>query len=207
MSGGLAPEIGAGEVYDPHYHRTDYEWDFGDAANAMPSIALNIPNRWKDTNRAKGKRVIDVDRDPGTYTVTRYAYEPASRRFGSQTVQVTIGDPAVVFSGIKTVIYDPDVYYADAAAVTAAGYDGATLSRTWSGALSARTALGSSSYGRILMAPGSNKTYVKGEASISMGAVNWRNFRLEFSEPNNPTRPTISFTGRTGIQFRPILFS
>lgn len=135
----------------PKYHDITYVWDFGDSANATPSNAadLNMPTAWKDINRGYGMQAAHVYGTPGTYTVTVTAYEPGSRRKGSASVEVTIGDPKTVFPTTRTIIFNPN-----SVDLTPYGYTGANvITTTWADVISARNA-NAAQTGQILIAPG-----------------------------------------------------
>lgn len=153
VTGCDAGNPGAGQVRIPKFHDITYVWDFGDAANATPSTAaaLRMPAAWKDINRGYGMQAVHVYSTPGTYTVTVTAYERgAQRRMGSASVQVTIGDPKVVFPGSRTIIFNPG----GAVNLTPYGYVGATVVTTnWAAVTSARNG-NAAQTAQILIAPG-----------------------------------------------------
>lgn len=182
---GTAASGPSGNDYDPRYHDVTYLWDFDDATNATPMTPLNLPQTWQDLNRAYGRRVAHVFMTPRTHTVTCYAYEPATRRFGSQTIKVTVGDPKTVFPGRQTVIYDPS------GVGDTLNYPLANVQTTWSGVNSARTSLGAKP-GLILLAPG----VVLANQQLAV-PENWSNIRIG---PLNPagSRPTIGPRGQDG---------
>jgi hypothetical protein len=166
----------------PKFHDITYVWDFGDAANATPPIMadMTLPAAWKNINRAYGMRVAHVFNDPGTYTVTVTAYEPATRRKGSASVTVTIGDPKTVFPGNRTIIYDPS------GTGDPANYPSADVRTTWSGVISARNARGAQTC-QILIAPGvtiANTTLVSSPSG-------WSNIRIGALDPAG-ARPVIT---------------
>lgn len=201
VAGAAASGPGPGEVYDPQYHEITYLWDFGDAANATPVTTLLMPSAWKNINIGYGRRVAHCYNDNGTYTVTCYAYEPATRRFGSETIEVTVANPDTVFAGNKTILYDPDSLYANSAA---AGLTGATVVRTWAAAKAAHDALGSVVYARTLFAPGAVLTMVKGDERND--ASGHRNMRFGALDIHNPSRPVINSVGREGLGVNELLF-
>ena len=171
--------IGGGDVYNEQFHDIIFMWDFDDAANATPRPALNMPNEWKDINKAYGRGVAHVYNDHGSYTATCYAYEPATKRFGSATIPVSIGDPDTAFPTTQTIIFDPD----DNADTSA--YPSADVRTTWSGVQSARDAFGYVSYARILIAPGITL------ADTQLAAfVDWSNIRIGPLDPDG-AKPTI----------------
>ena len=150
VNGSVASGPAAGEVYDPKTHRIIYEWRFGDDDNARPSIAdvLNIPEEWKDLNTAQGREAAHVFKTgrAEAYEVTCYAYEPATQRFGSETVQIQIGDADEIFAGDKTIIFNPGGV-ADASAFP----DAVEVTSNWGAVKAARSGAGDK---RILIAPG-----------------------------------------------------
>ena len=185
VSGCAAAGPAGGAVYDPQFHDIVYVWDFGDAANAVPATALNLPDAWKDVNRACGRRVAHVFNDPGTYTVTCHAYEPATRRFGSKTISVTIGDPATVFPASRTIIFNP-------AAIPLSGYGitGYTETSTWAATIAARNAIAAQT-ARILIAPGVILDLAaEGSAWHLAYQRTWKNIRIGALDPAG-ARPVI----------------
>ena len=168
-----------------------YLWNFGDAANAAPATPLNMPARWKDTNIGTGRRVAHVFNDPADpYTVTCYAYEPATRRFGSQTITVTVADPNTYFADGRTIIYNPGL------TANTSAYPNATVVETASALQSARNALGLTT-ARMLMAPGSVMTFDETASGLTTSvSSNWRMGPLE---PDNPSRPSLVAVDRDGI--------
>lgn len=179
-------------TYDPRFHEILYIWTFDDAANSAPTTALNAPNIWKDTNKAYGRRVAHVFNDPGTYTVTCYAYEPATQKFGSKTTSVTIGDPATVFPTTQTIIYDP------ANGNWSTPYPGADIRTTWGGVESALTALAATDTpARVLFAD----DFTIGDRLV---LDNWFNFRIGPAQGVTPTIFSESGSGsnRTGAPLR-----
>lgn len=175
VTGAAATTPSGGDVYDPQYHDITYIWDFDDVNNATPTTTLNLPNQWKDLNEGRGRRVAHVFNDPGTYTVTCTAYEPATRRFGTQTIEVTIGDPDVVFAGAGTIIVDP------ALGNHSAAHPGATVVADWASARAPRTTVGLSP-ARIMLAPGYFATLT--EADGAWNTSNWLNARTQALDPN-----------------------
>jgi hypothetical protein len=181
----------SGEVYDPQYHEIVYLWTFDDAANAVPRTALNMPDAWKDINKGYGRRVVHCYNDPGTYTVTCYSYEPATQRFGSETISVTIADPDTVFPAGQTIVYDPD------GTADVSGLSSPDVKTSWAQVMSARNALGTSNNARILFAPGAVLTLRNGDPDIDTNA--WSNLRLGALDMDNPNRPSIVSSGRQGF--------
>jgi len=157
---------------DPQYHDILYQWDFGDAANATPTTPLNMPDEWKDLNKGYGREVCHVYNDGGTHSVTVYAYEPATRRFGSLTFDVVIEDANTVFAGDKTIIFNPD-NLADVSAFPSAN----VVTTTWEDARAARDAKGQTDC-RLLIAPG--VTLIDTQLALVLG---WSNCRIGGLDP------------------------
>lgn len=174
VTGCDAADPGVGEVRDPKFHDIAYVWDFGDAANATPDNAadLNLPTAWKNINVGYGKRTAHVYSTPGTFAVTVTAYEPSTRRKGSATVNVTIGDPKAVFPTTRTIIFNPN-----SIDLTSYGYPSASVQTTWGGVTSARNAVAAST-AQILIAPGVtlNNTQLCSDTS-------WANIRIGALDP------------------------
>ncbi len=192
VTGSDAGDPGVGEVRDPKFHDITYVWDFGDAANATPSNAadLNIPTAWKNINKAYGKRVAHVFNDPSPpgepYIVTVTAYEPATRRKGSATVEVTIGNPQTVFPGTRTIIWDPNNVVPDPSVY---GYGSAQrITGAWSSVISARSdGTRNSQTCQILIAPGVEHQI---GSSRMVNDPSWPNIRIGALDPNG-TKPRI----------------
>lgn len=147
ITGAQATGPGSG-TRDPQFHDIVYLWDFGDARNAAPRTALNMPEAWKDLNTGFGRQVCHVYTDPGTFTVTIYAFEPATRRFGSTTLTVEITDANARFGADKTIIYNPG------GLADTSGFANATvITTTWAKVIAARSVKGLTPC-RILIAPG-----------------------------------------------------
>lgn len=181
ISGCAATGPGAG-TRDPQFHDIIYLWDFDDEANATPTTVLNIPTAWKNANIAGGRRAAHVFNDPGTYTVTCYAYEPATRRFGSKTISVTIADPASVFAGTQTIIFNPN-----SVTVSGFGYTGYTeINTNWAAVTTAWDAVDSNPC-QVLIAPG-----VTLADTILSNGKDRPNIRIGGLDPDN--KPTISFS-------------
>lgn len=170
---------GAG-TRDPQFHDIFYQWNFGDPDNATPVTPLNLPDAWKDINTGIGREACHVYNDAGTFPVTVYAYEPATRRFGSVTFDVEIGNADTVFgSAGDTIIYNPG------GVADTSSYPAATVitSSDWADVIAARDARGLN-YCRILIAPGVTLTDTQLAAPS-----NWSNIRIGALDPDN--RPTI----------------
>lgn len=173
---------GSTDIYDPSFHEILYFWTFDDAANATPTTALNMPDIWKDTNKGYGKRVAHAFNDAGTYTVTCYAYEPATRRFGSQTITATVADADSYFPGPRTIVYAPN------------GTGGlsipssANVQATWAGAIAARDTFGKNQTARILIAPNVEITF---EGTAQINADRWSNARIGALDPAAANRPRL----------------
>ena len=192
VSGADATSPKAGAVRDPRYRDILYLWDFGDAANAIPTTNLNMPDAWKNVNMASGRRVAHCFNDHGTYAVTCYAYEPDTRRFGWNTIEVMIGDPDGIFPGNKTIIYDP------ANGNHSAAHAGATVVTTLTAMISARSALGSTAASRLLLAPGLE--IVMGSSVNSISSAGGANLRIGALDPNG-IKPKFRADRRTTNQY------
>jgi hypothetical protein len=134
---GFAPAapVSGGEVYDPQAHDITWIWSFGDAG-ATPNAAVNLPDAWRDTNTAYGKRVAHVFASPGTFTVTCWAFD-SSGNVGMATAELTVADPEVFFAGNRTICLNPP---GDGAFTGAPA--GAQQVTSWSGVVSAVQGLG-----------------------------------------------------------------
>lgn len=108
---GFTAAAGSG-VYDPRKHDIEYLWDFGESyLFSAPSNIYDGSAAWADGYRnsryALGFQAAHVYREPGTYTVTLTAYEPATGVSATATASVTIGNPDTVFSGTDTIVLSP----------------------------------------------------------------------------------------------------
>lgn len=193
VAGAEAQPPQSATVYDPQYHEITYLWDFGDSANVTPTTVLNMPDAWKDLNTAYGRRVAHVFNDPsppGTpYTVTCYAYEPATRRFGSATIKVTVEDPKDTFADGRTIIFD------STGTGDPVNYPTANVQTTWTDAVEARRLLGGQP-AVILVAPGEVITY--DQASTVVTSTNWYNMRVGPLDPAGARPRFVSNSGRRG---------
>jgi hypothetical protein len=134
-------------VYDPTMHDIFYVWTFSDAGNyAAPQ---NMLAEWRNRDRAYGPFPSHVFTRPGLYTVTCTAYERASGKAASASVEITVKDPAVEYAGARTVCLAPDGNFAGAPA-------GHVPCTTWADAVTAYRAL--SQPGRLLVKGGSEVT-------------------------------------------------
>ena len=175
-------------IYDPQFHEIIYDWDFGDPANAQPTTTLNLPERWKDQNEGRGRRVAHCYNDPGEYTVTCYAYEPATMRFGSRTETVTIADAATTFAGNRTIVIDPSGV-ADLSPLVSPNRVASLAA-----AITARQAIGAQP-ARIVLLNGSTLDF--GAAESAMSTADRVNLRFEAFDLDG-VKPVIRTRGREG---------
>jgi hypothetical protein len=191
VTGCDAADPGVGEVRNPKYHDLTYVWDFGDVDNATPSTAaiLSMPTVWKNINVAYGKRAAHVYNDPsppGGYTVTVTVYERSTRRKGSATTTVTVGDPRTVFPGTRTIVWDP---LGTAPDLSVYGYGSAQrLTGAWSTVTAARSdGARNGQLCQILLAPGAVHNL---GASRLVSDPSWPNIRIGALDPTG-TKPRI----------------
>jgi len=171
VAGAAATGPGAG-TRDPQFHDILYQWDFGDPNNAAPTTPLNMPDAWKDTNTGFGREACHVYNDGGTHSVTVYAYEPATRRFGSLTFDVAIEYADTAFAAGNTIIFNPGN------AVNTSAFDSANVITTsWADVVAARNSKGLTNC-RILIAPGVTLTDTQLAAPD-----NWSNIRIGAMDP------------------------
>ena len=187
ITGSAAPAPGPGVTYDRQKHEIICLWDFDDPDDATPLYALNMPNAWKNRNIAYGHYVGHVYHDGGARTVSCYAYEPATRRFGYAEISVpSIQTADEFYPGTQTIIFNPG------GTADVSAYSTATeITTDWSAVRSARNALGASTYARILLA-----SHVETDEVLKTNADNWVNFFLAPLDPdaalpvlNGPTDP------------------
>lgn len=97
-------------TYDAAFHEIDYQWTItrpaGASASGERDATLNIPNAWKGRNTARGPHTSFVMDVPGAYTVTCTARDWAGNT-GTATWTATVLDPAVAFSGNRTICVTP----------------------------------------------------------------------------------------------------
>lgn len=94
------PGQATGEVYNPRLHEIYYSWTFSDAGTwAVPANLLAGKN---DRNVAYGPKISHVFETTGTYTVTCVAIDNTGN-IATDSFQITVGDPDVVFSGSNTI--------------------------------------------------------------------------------------------------------
>ena len=98
-SGFAAGAAGAGEVYAPEDHDIHYTWSFSDPGTY--GAPVNLVAGLNDRNKAYGRKVWHCFTQPGTYTVSVTAVDRAGNSATAST-DVTVGDPAVAWSGSAT---------------------------------------------------------------------------------------------------------
>ncbi|MEO0929354.1 MAG: PKD domain-containing protein [Pseudomonadota bacterium] len=99
-----------GQIYDPRYHEVTYIWDFDDPGTF--GTALNMPTVWNNKNVAYGPKVAHVFSAPGTYSVSVWAID-ASGNTGVASTTVTVVDADTVYTGGRTIYFDPTSTWAD----------------------------------------------------------------------------------------------
>lgn len=149
VSGATVSAPSGRNARDEQFHKLIYIWDFGDPG-AVSDKVVNLPAVWNDLNQGRGKFPIHVYGTPGTYTATCSVYELGGTFVGSDTVSVTIGDPATVFPGNRTILVDP------AGAGDTTTYPDSQVVTTWDAGLTALTSLGTT--GRLLLKRGETFT-------------------------------------------------
>ena len=90
-------------MYNHALHDISWVWGFDDAAHALPTTPLNMPDVWKDLNTAYGPKAFHVFNDPGDYTVTCSAYYKGTL-LKTVTKIVSLDDPALTFAGTNTLV-------------------------------------------------------------------------------------------------------
>lgn len=84
-------------IHDLHsFHEFHYTWDFGDP-NAGNYSTNGLPK-----NKATGPIAGHVYETPGVYTVTMTVTDPFGQQ-DTETIEITVEDPDVVFAGANTV--------------------------------------------------------------------------------------------------------
>lgn len=92
-----------GEFFDPRLHDLIYLWNFDDAASGDWTAPENVLPAWKNRNVAKGPFVAHMYTQPGTYNPSVLVIEPSSGKTATATLEVTVGDPDVMFADTDTV--------------------------------------------------------------------------------------------------------
>lgn len=160
---GMAAQDGAdpGEVYDPSFHEITFIWTLTRPAGASSvwSPTLAMPTAWNNRNLAYGKRVAFVLDEPGNYTLDLWCVD-VNGVTATASKSFTVQDPDAVFTGSRTILYDP------AGVGDPATYPGANVQTTWAGVKAARTALGSTT-ARMLVKRGEQIT---GEQIANFGS-------------------------------------
>lgn len=102
-AGFTIPAAPAGATtYRPQDHYAEYFWALDGAPLAAPKFPLNMPEAWKDRNRAAGPRPIIVIDEPGQHTLSVLAVDEAGN-YGRATYQVTVGEPDAAYPGGQTI--------------------------------------------------------------------------------------------------------
>ncbi len=96
-------DFNAFDQNDKPFHRLDYAWDFGDAANDGAWAVSG-----KSKNGARGPVAAHVFETPGVYTVT-LTIADQTRTISSETIQITVQDPEIVYAGDNTVCFSDTV--------------------------------------------------------------------------------------------------
>ncbi|MEM6421058.1 MAG: PKD domain-containing protein [Pseudomonadota bacterium] len=173
-------------AWDESFHRLHYRWNFGDAAGASSAHpgCINLPAAHNDLNTAFGAEVAHVFTQPGTYTVSlEVRRESDGALVGTDTLQVTVADPAATFPGAQTVVVAADGTFTGAPA-------GATQVTSLGAALSAAENRAGNT--RILLKRGESYN-VTSAINISSG---WDNFYLgAWGSGANPKITTSGFSG------------
>lgn len=99
---------GAGFSTTDDFHDVEWFWDFDDPnSNDDAPHTRNVPNAWKNRNKAIGKYAAHMFADSGTYDVTCWGVD-RNGNTGLGTIQVVVEDPNTVYTGSRTILYDPD---------------------------------------------------------------------------------------------------
>lgn len=160
---GMAAQDGAdpGEVYDPSFHEITFVWTLTRPVGASGTFGptLNMPTAWNNRNLAYGKRVAFVLDEPGSYTLNLWCVD-ANGKTAAASTSFTVQDPDSVFTGTRTILYDPT------GTGDPSNYPSADVQTTWTGVKSARTTLGATT-ARILVKRGEQ---VDGEEIANFGS-------------------------------------
>ncbi|MCD4771466.1 PKD domain-containing protein [archaeon] len=89
-------------ITDKPFHHLDYTWDFGDDDSVIWAIS------GKKKNFAKGAMTAHVFEEAGTYNIL-LTVKDADGNIDTETVQVVVSDPEVVFAGTKTICFSNDL--------------------------------------------------------------------------------------------------
>jgi hypothetical protein len=124
----------AANQWDPARHKLTAITDWGDPHSVSDKV-VNLPLQWNDTNISYGFTPSHVYTVPGTYTATTRVFEPDGTLVGVSTRQFQVTSAASIFSGNRTILYDP------AGVGDNATYPGSQVRTNWAGCLSAAQAL------------------------------------------------------------------
>jgi len=176
----VSEDLTTDQTYDPSEHGIFHAWDFDDAGTF--NTVLNMPTAWNNKNVDYGKRVYHVFDTPGTYSVTLWAVD-SEGNVGVRTKDVVVQDPAVLYSGSRTICVSNQSDWTGAPA-------GAQQVTSLSAAQSAFAALGQT--GRILLKRG--ETYNE-QVRWTTGMANWH---VGAYGPGS-TKPVVTTVGNNTI--------
>ncbi|MEO0720850.1 MAG: hypothetical protein AAFY43_01740 [Pseudomonadota bacterium] len=137
---------GALAQWDPTHQGYHYVTNWGDPG-AVSDKVLNVPTQWNDLNVSYGKHPAHVYTKPGTYTATFWCFDLSGTLIGETTASITVNDPDTLFSGNRTILYDPDNVGDNST------YPGSQVVTSWAAAYTALRNLNQT--GRILLKRGS----------------------------------------------------
>ncbi|RLJ36209.1 PKD domain-containing protein [Litoreibacter meonggei] len=93
------------QEYDPAFHEVSYAWSLGDGGT------YDVPQKLHQAHRDKSVRytphIAHVFETPGTHSVTVTALD-ASGNMATDTVEIAVGNPEVVYAGAQTLAVAAD---------------------------------------------------------------------------------------------------
>lgn len=101
VTGSNLPKRESGRVYDPHFHDLHYTWTFSDPGDF--ETAVRLPDEWQGRNKTFGQFCSHVFENAGTYEVTCVVRNKVGI-IGQASVNISVSDPAVFFSGDRTIV-------------------------------------------------------------------------------------------------------
>jgi hypothetical protein len=150
--------------YDERLHRIHVFWDFGDEGSTAHSN-INLPTVWRNTNIAKGHRVLH-HYTPGTYTWSAFAVEEDTGITATASGTITVADGVSHYTGPRTICLSLESNFTGAPS----GSDNVSTVSAANASMQARATAGETF--RLLLRRG--ETYATPALTIPSNAVNFR---------------------------------
>ena len=166
LTGSTKTKPVATTVWDADFHGYTYKWTITSAPS--PSNFASPVTEWASYQTFYGKFISFVAMAAGTYNATCQVIDKATRTVVATTPSqaLSVGNPNTVFSGTRTILYDPTGTGDNAT------YPGSQVFTTIAGCLSAYQALGQT--GQLL---------IKGGEAVDF-LISGTEFRIDSSYPN-----------------------